>query len=102
MSVFAPMIDTLFASAVSCAATYQPSAGAAQSIRVIARAPDVAAPVFQAESVTRSLRLDVRKIEIAEPEEGAEITLEDGRAGSIRSWESDSEGLLWLLDMDPA
>jgi len=101
MSVFSPMIDALFAGPLAFDATYTPSSGPPAGVRVMARSPDMALPIFKADSVAAGLRLDVRKSQIPEPEEGAALVLADGRGGTIRSWESDSEGLLWHLDMNP-
>jgi hypothetical protein len=101
MTSFTPMVDALFAGPLAEPASYKADEDTdAIAIRVMPRRPDDALPVFRAEAVVDSLVVDVRQADVPLPVTGALVTI-GSRSGTLRSWRSDPDGLIWFFNLDP-
>jgi len=106
---FVEGLAALFRAAGSSAAVYRPLAGESVSLRVIvdrqsATADAMGTPVRMSAGV-----MQIRRVDIARPSEGAEVDLIDDAnpASVIETYriasppELDSEGLTWLVEAEP-
>jgi hypothetical protein len=103
VTVFAAAVDDLFADAnLAVEASYSPaSGGAALVVGVILREPDHTAELLQTGAVVASLIAEVRASELAQPEEGGQLSI-GADVYVVRSVDSDALALIWRLSLAPA
>jgi hypothetical protein len=101
--MFEAMIDSLFTDPVlGRAATYWPSAGGVESVRVIRRRDSTPAPLLETTMKRPAMLFDVRVSEVATPAKG-DLLQVVGETGVfiVRDFREDCERLVWLLDVEP-
>lgn len=97
MSVFAPMVATLFQGPLAQDATYQPVSGSAFSIRVIPTRPDDTLSAEGLDIIQQTAAFDVMKSSVPSPQKGDQITV-GVETFKIRHWKClDDERLIWTL-----
>lgn len=98
---FAAALDVLFTAAGSAAAEYQAPDGSPVPVRVITWTPDQDVPVGSGSVRGSGKMLDLRLSEVADPVEGATITMGAEAFEIIAEPELDSEGLTWRCEVAP-
>tara|TARA_R110002072_G_scaffold13989_1_gene58336 strand:+ start:541 stop:852 length:312 start_codon:yes stop_codon:yes gene_type:complete len=103
MSVFAAVIDTLFADPnIGREATYVADGGAPRLVRVVTRRADAITGFGEARLWTETTRIDLRVAEVANPRPGDRIEI-GGEAFLIQGEPTrDRERLVWTVDLRPA
>ena len=103
MSVFATMVDRLFADpSVGRDAVYIAEGGTARIVRIVARRADEITNFGDARLWSESTRVDLRVAEVAQPRPGDRIEI-DSEAFLIQGEPvRDRERLIWTLDLRPA
>ncbi len=97
MSIFAPMVATLFEGPLAQDATYQPFSGSPFAVRVIPTRPDDTVSAEGLEIIQQTTAFDVMKSAVPSPQKGDQIIL-DGETIKIRHWKClDDERLIWTL-----
>jgi hypothetical protein len=103
VTLFAAAVDDLFADRnLALNASYEPPGGVtAVPLRLILRQPDHTAELLQTGAVVASLIGEVRVSELAQPEEGGQLSV-GTETYVVRSVDSDALGLIWRRALAPA
>lgn len=102
--MFAAMVDTVFDSPLGADAVYTaPASGAVGvAVRVVRRLQSSDAALFEPGAVAAAHGFDLRVAEIAQPEEGATLAIDEVGSFRVKSYSPDGEHLVWRLDLESA
>jgi len=103
MTAFAAAMEALFQDVnMAVDATWYPSGGAPQPIRVIRKAPDEVTAFGAARILSDTTLIDVRTSEMANPKPGDGISIGVENFTIQGEPKRDRERLLWTLELVPA
>jgi hypothetical protein len=102
MAAFAGLVDRLFADPnLGRDAVYEPADGEPVNVRVVARRADAVTEFGDARLWSETTRLDLRVAEVADPQPGDRIVLDDAAFVVQGEPVRDRERLVWTIDVRP-